>query len=144
MAPAILRSLHLHGTEHDVDQVASAIRRSTEDHMAPAIHRSMLSDVNHVAYAMRRSTSDHMASAIIRSLPVDVTGHVMTGPFTGHWSLTGPVAGHWVVPGNVTGHFMTGPFTGPGTEQDVDNVASTMRRHHTIWLPQYVGICSVT
>ncbi|KAH3715199.1 hypothetical protein DPMN_057905 [Dreissena polymorpha] len=68
---------------------------------------------------MRRSTSDHTASAIIRALPVDVTGHVMTGPFTWHWSLTGPVAGHWVVPGNVTGHFMTGPFIGPGTEQDV-------------------------
>ncbi|KAH3833835.1 hypothetical protein DPMN_107151 [Dreissena polymorpha] len=84
MAPTIFRSLH--GTEHDVGQVASAIRRSTEDHMPPAIRRSMLSDVDHVASAMRRSTSDHMASAILRSLSCDVTGHVMTGPFTGHRS----------------------------------------------------------
>ncbi|KAH3867046.1 hypothetical protein DPMN_030171 [Dreissena polymorpha] len=80
------------GTGQDVDHVASSMRQSTSDHMAPAIRRSMLSGVDLVALAMRRSTSDHMASAILRSLPGYVTGHVMTGPFNGHQSLvTGPV-----------------------------------------------------
>ncbi|KAH3850774.1 hypothetical protein DPMN_093247 [Dreissena polymorpha] len=64
-----------------------------------------------------------MGSAILRSRPGDVTGHVMTGLFTGHQSLvTGPrslagrvratVSSHRVLPGDVTGDIMTDPFTG--------------------------------
>ncbi|KAH3855613.1 hypothetical protein DPMN_098183 [Dreissena polymorpha] len=91
MASVILRSFH--GTGQDVDHVALAIRRSTSDLIAPAIRRSFPGDVDHMASAMRRSTSNHMAPAILRSLPGNVTGHFMTGPFTGHRSLTarGPV-----------------------------------------------------
>ncbi|KAH3786347.1 hypothetical protein DPMN_164454 [Dreissena polymorpha] len=43
-------------------------------------------DVDHVASAVRQSMSDHIAPAILRSLPGNVTGHLMTGPFSGHWS----------------------------------------------------------
>ncbi|KAH3839225.1 hypothetical protein DPMN_112650 [Dreissena polymorpha] len=56
--------------------------------MAPDIRRSLPEDVDHGALALHRSTSDHMAPAILRSLPGDVTGHYMTGPFTDH---LGPV-----------------------------------------------------
>ncbi|KAH3808174.1 hypothetical protein DPMN_136525 [Dreissena polymorpha] len=94
MAPAMRRSTSdhmasailrsLHGTGQDVDHEALALCRSTSDHMAIAIHRSFPGDVDHVASAMHRSTSDHMAPAILRSLPGDVTGHYMTGPLTGH------------------------------------------------------------
>ncbi|KAH3715200.1 hypothetical protein DPMN_057906 [Dreissena polymorpha] len=92
MAPTVLRSLH--GTVQGVDHVALSTPRSASDHMAPAIHRSLPRDFDQVASAMRRSTSDHMASAILRSLPGNVTGHFMTGPFNGPWSLTGPVPGN--------------------------------------------------
>ncbi|KAH3867045.1 hypothetical protein DPMN_030170 [Dreissena polymorpha] len=81
MAPTILRSLH--GTGRGVDHVALATPRSTSNHMAPAIRWSLPGDVDRVASAMRRSTSDHMAPAILRSLPGNVTGHLMTGPFSG-------------------------------------------------------------
>ncbi|KAH3850776.1 hypothetical protein DPMN_093249 [Dreissena polymorpha] len=89
MAPTILRSLH--GTGLNVDHVTLATPRSTSDHMAPAIHRSLTGDVDKVASAMCRSTSDNMAPAILRSLPGNFIGHFMTGPFTGPRSLTGPV-----------------------------------------------------
>ncbi|KAH3724271.1 hypothetical protein DPMN_050087 [Dreissena polymorpha] len=56
---------------------------------------------------------DHDASAIVRSLPGYVTGHIMTGPFTGYpvspgTGRTGPDIGHL--------------RTGPGTEHRVHRV----------------------
>ncbi|KAH3875510.1 hypothetical protein DPMN_038777 [Dreissena polymorpha] len=80
--------------DHDIVHVASAMRWSTSDHMAPTIRQSMLSDVNHMAFAMRRSMSDHIASTVLRSLPGDITGHVITGPFTGSLVIDRSGLGH--------------------------------------------------
>ncbi|KAH3786400.1 hypothetical protein DPMN_164507 [Dreissena polymorpha] len=84
----------LPGTRQYFDHVAPAIRRSTSNHVTPAIRLSLPGDVDHVVPTMRRSTSDHMAPIILRSLPGNVTGHIM---WSGHRSLTGPV-----LPGDVT------------------------------------------